>query len=234
LAMMIPPSALAVLFGILAGVSIAKILIAIIIPALVSAALYALYIIIRCAFQPWLAPVYETPRYSIKEKIQDSLKYLLPVGGIIFLVVGVIFVGVATPTEAAATGAIGTFIMAACYRKCNWELLKKSAFNTVIITGMMFMIVAGAGAFTQILAYTGSTKGLIAFSLGSSLPPILILIAMQAVVFLLGMFMSSLPIMMISLPIFMPVVNALHFDPVWFGVMYLINIEMGSITRPLA
>ncbi|MBW2609775.1 MAG: TRAP transporter large permease subunit [Deltaproteobacteria bacterium] len=232
LAMMIPPSALAILFGSIGEVSIGGILMAIIIPGLLMATLYALYIIIRCFLQPSLAPAYDTPSISLREKITDSLRYLLPVGGIIFLVVGVIFLGIATPTEAAATGAIGTFILAAFFKRFNPELVKKSAFNTVGITVMMFMIITGARAFTQILAFTGATKGLIDFALGLPLSPILILIATQFVVFFLGMFMSPLPIMMITLPIFMPVVEALGYHSLWYGVIYLINIEMASTSPP--
>lgn len=232
LAMMIPPSALAVLFGSIGEVSIGGILIAIIIPGLVMAALYAVYIIGRCYFQPDLAPVYDAPSSTLSEMILSTLKYLLPVGGIIFLVVGVIFLGVATPTEAAATGAIGCFILAALYRKLTWAMIKKATFNTLGITVMMFMIITGARAFSQIMAFSGASNGLIEYTLTLPLPPILIIVAMQFVVFFLGMFISPLPIMMITLPIFMPVVQAFRFDPLWFGVIYLINIEMASTSPP--
>lgn len=232
LAMMIPPSALAVLFGSIGEVSIGGILIAIIIPGLVMAALYAVYIIGRCYFQPDLAPVYDAPSSTLSEMILSTLKYLLPVGGIIFLVVGVIFLGVATPTEAAATGAIGCFILAALYRKLTWAMIKKATFNTLGITVMMFMIITGARAFSQIMAFSGASNGLIEYALTLPLPPILIIVAMQFVVFFLGMFISPLPIMMITLPLFMPVVHAFRFDPLWFGVIYLINIEMASTSPP--
>jgi tripartite ATP-independent transporter DctM subunit len=232
LAMMIPPSALAVLFGSIGEVSIGGILIAIIVPGLVMAALYAVYIIGRCYFQPSVAPVYDAPSSTLPERILSTLKYLLPVGGIIFLVVGVIFLGIATPTEAAATGSIGCFILAALYRKLSWALIKKATFNTLGITVMMFMIITGARAFSQIMAFAGASKGLIEYTMTLSLSPILIIVAMQFVVFLLGMFMSPLPIMMITLPIFMPVVHAFRFDPIWFGVIYLINIEMASTSPP--
>lgn len=232
LAMMIPPSALAVLFGSIGEVSIGGILIAIIIPGLVMAALYAVYIIGRCYFQPDLAPVYDAPSSTLSEMILSTLKYLLPVGGIIFLVVGVIFLGVATPTEAAATGAIGCFILAALYRKLTWAMIKKATFNTLGITVMMFMIITGARAFSQIMAFSGASNGLIEYTLTLPLPPILIIVAMQFVVFFLGMFISPLPIMMITLPLFMPVVHAFRFDPLWFGVIYLINIEMASTSPP--
>ena len=122
LAMMIPPSALAVLCGAIAEVSIGKILLAIIIPGLLMATAYALYIIIRCVIQPEIAPAYELQRTTLSEKITATVKYVIPQGIIVFLVVGVIFIGVATPSEAAATGTLGTFILSILYRRMNWSV----------------------------------------------------------------------------------------------------------------
>ena len=124
LAMMIPPSGLAVLLGAIGEVSVGRILIAIIIPGLLLAVVYAAYIIIRCILQPHLAPAYEVEHIPFSEKIGDLLKYVVPQGIVIFLVVGVIFIGVATPSEAAATGAVGTVFLAFCYRRMSWEVIK--------------------------------------------------------------------------------------------------------------
>jgi tripartite ATP-independent transporter DctM subunit len=231
LAIMIPPSGLAVLLGALGEFSIGKLLIAIIIPGLLMAVLYATYIILRCKLQPSLAPVYEVPPIPILEKIVATGKYILPLGVIVFLVVGVIILGIATPTEAAATGALGTFILAAAYRRLNWEVVKKSVGSTFEITVMMFIIIAGATAFSQILAYSGASRGLAEFAVGLPLAPILIIIAMMIVLLILGSFMHVVAIMMVTLPTFIPVVYALGFNPVWFGVIYLLNIEM-AVTSP--
>ena len=232
LAIMIPPSDLAILMGALGQISIAGMLIGIIVPGLLMSVLFAAYIILRCYLQPSIAPPYTVRPCSLGEKLIASVRYILPVGVIIFLVIGVIILGIATPTEAAATGALGMFILAFLNRRLNWEVAKKSVRGSLRITIMIFMIIAGATAFSQILAFSGATKGLVQFSLNLPVAPIIILIATQVVGIFMGMFMEIISIMMITLPIFMPVVNALGFNEVWFGVIFLLNIELAMITPP--
>ncbi len=232
LAIMIPPSSLAVILGAIAEISIGKILIAIILPGLLMAVLYTSYIIIRSRLQPHLAPVYDVPLISIFDKVIATVRYILPVGFIIFLVIGLIILGVATPTEAAATGAIGTFVLAAFYRRLNWGLVKKSFSGAIQVTVMMFMIIVGAKAFSQIMAFSGASMGLSELAVGLPLTPIFIVIAMQIVLLFLGMFLPVVPIMMVTIPVFMPVILTLGFDPVWFAVIYLLNIEMATTTPP--
>ncbi len=232
LAIMIPPSSLAVFLGAIGQISIGNILIAIIFPGLVMAVLYATYIIVRCRLQPSLAPAYDLPPTPILDRIMPTVKYILPVGFIIFLVIGVIFLGVATPTEAAATGALGTYLLAAFYGKLNWEVVKKSLMATLRITGMIFIIIAGAMAFSQNLAITGASRGVIEFALGLPLAPIVIIIAMQVIVLIMGMFMDEGAIIMITIPLFMPVVLSLGFSPVWFAVIFLLNLEMAGTSPP--
>ncbi len=232
LAMMIPPSGLAVLLGALAGVSIGRILIGIILPGLLMAVLYAVYIIIRSRLQPHLAPSYGVASVPLSDKLFSAVKYILPAGVIIFFVVGFILLGWATPSEAAATGALGTFLLVAAYKKLNWQVVKKSLVGTLTVTGMIFTIIAGAKVFTQVMARSGAMQGAIEFSLGLPLAPILLLIAMQIIVFLMGMFMGPVPIMMITLPLFMPVIAHLGFDPVWFCILFLLNLEMGQTSPP--
>jgi tripartite ATP-independent transporter DctM subunit len=232
LAMMIPPSALAVLCGAIAEISIGKILIAIIVPGLSMAVVYATYIVIRCICQPDLAPPYEITHVPFAEKLIATVRYVLPQGLVVFLVVGVIFFGVATPSEAAATGALGTFFIALIYGKLNWEVVYKAVRGTLSVTGMLFLIIAGAMAFSQILGFSGASAGLSMVATGLSLPPIVIVIIMQIIVLFLGGFMDVVSIMMIVLPIFVPVVLALGFDAVWFAVIFLLNIEMASTSPP--
>jgi tripartite ATP-independent transporter DctM subunit len=141
LAVMIPPSAIAILFGVIAEVSIGRILIAIIIPGLIMASLYAAYVVIRCSFQPHIAPPYDMPPIPIKQKIALTLKNIVPLSVIIFLVTGVILLGIATPTEAAATGALGTFLVVAAYRRLSWEVVKKSVTRATSVTVMIFIII---------------------------------------------------------------------------------------------
>jgi len=233
LAHMIPPSALGVLLGAIALISIGRILIAIIIPGLLVATLFAIYIFIRCKLQPHLAPAYEVPPTSLSDKFMSFVRYVLPVGLIIFLVIGVIFMGIATPSEAAATGAIGSFILAAICGKLNWGVVKKSVASTASITVMILMIIAGASAFSQNLAFTGASRGLIELAVGFTVTPILIIVAMQVVVIILGAFMECASILMITLPLFIPIVLTLGYDPVWFAVLMLINLEMAVISPPV-
>jgi len=232
LAIMIPPSGLAVLLGAIGEISVGRILIAIIIPGLLMAVLYATYIITRCWLQPSIAPVYEVLPTPLSEKLVSAVYYVLPLGFIVFLVVGLIFMGVATPSEAAATGALGTFILTAFYRKLNWGLVKESIMSTVRVTVMLFMIIAGAMAFSQIVAFSGASRSLVNFAVGLTLSPILIIATMLLVSLFLGMFINLLAILMLTLPLFVPLVIALGFDPVWFAVIFLLTLEMGATSPP--
>ncbi len=232
LAIMIPPSTLAILLGVIGQISIGQILVAIILPGLVLASCYAVYIILRCKIQPSIAPPYDVPKLSIMEKIVPTVKYVLPIAFIIFLVIGLIMLGVATPSESAACGAIGCILLALAYRKLHWNILTKAVGETVYITSMMLMIILGATAFSHILAYTGATGGMGEFVVGLPVSPIFIIISMQIVVAILGCFMDVVAIMMVTLPIFVPVVVGLGFNPVWFAVLIMINLEMASITPP--
>ena len=232
LAIMIPPSALGVLLASLSRISVGGMLMAIIIPGIIMALLYAGYIVLRAYLQPDLAPVYEVERVLFREKVILTLKYVLPLSTIVFLVIGLMFIGVATPTESAALGALGCFALVFIYQGWNWKVIKESVSSTLRITVMMFMILTGATAFSQILAFSGASSGLVGLAGGLDLPPIMILIFMQVILIFMGVFMEPLTIMMVTLPIYMPIVKTLGFDPLWFGTIMLINMEMATTTPP--
>lgn len=232
LAIMIPPSALGVLLAALGRFSVGRFLIAIIVPGLIMAVLYGAYVVGRCWLQPELAPSYAVSPTSLLDKIRATLRYVLPLSSIVFLVVGLIFLGIATPTEAAALGALGCLVLAFIYRGLSWEVLKTSVTGTLQVTIMMLMILTGSTAFAQILAYTGATQGLVECALSIPLPPICVLIAMQVVLLIMGTFMEPLTIMMVTLPIFMPIVEKLAFNPLWFGAIMLLNMEMATTSPP--
>ncbi len=232
LAMMIPPSAPAVVLGSLAQISIGKLLLAIVGPGLLMAIIYAIYIIGRCSLQPSLAPAYGTSHTSLSEKLVLSFKYIVPVGFIIFLVMGVVLLGVATPSEAAATGTLGMFILVAAHKRLTWEVITKSFSGALRVTVMVLFIMCGAATFSQILAFSGGGQGLVRFVLAQSMPPMVILVSMHLIAIFLGMFLGAISIMMITLPLFMPVVNSLGFNPVWFGATYMISLEMAQISPP--
>ena len=148
------------------------------------------------------------------------------------MVIGVIYVGIATPTEAAATGALGCYLFALVTGRLTWDVIKKSLKGTLRVTVMILMIVSTSDIFSQILSFSGAVNGLVDFILAVPAHRMIILIGMQAVLILLGMFMNAQSIMMITLPIFMPIVQILEFNTIWFAVIYMINMEMASMTPP--
>ncbi|MBN1834268.1 MAG: TRAP transporter large permease subunit [Spirochaetales bacterium] len=232
LAIMIPPSAMAVFIGALAGVSIGKLLIAIVLPGLLMALLYALYIILRCKIQPTVAPSYEVAAAPLSTKLINTAKYILPIGVIVFLVIGVILLGIATPSEAAATGTLGMFLLAAAYRRLSWDMVKKAVIETVKITGMIYLITASATTYGQILAASGATRGLIEFATGLPMHPLLIVVGMIVVLLFLGMFMSPAAMVLITIPLFVPIVGLLGFNKVWFAVVVLLCTEIATTSPP--
>ena len=231
LAMIIPPSILCVMVAILAQVNVGKLLIAGVIPGLILAGFYVVYILVRAHLQPHLAPSFAPPQVSWNERFK-ALAVASPLVIIIFLVLGLIFMGITTPSEAAATGAAGTLLLAIAYRKLTWLKLKAAILESALITGMVFMILLSSATFSQLLAYTGTSGALAASATGAVVPPIVMVIIMQLVMILLGMFVDVVSIIMITIPIFFPIIRALGFDPIWFGILMLVNIEMAEFSPP--
>lgn len=232
LAMMIPPSALGVILAALAGLSIGKILIGAVLPGLLMALLYFGYIVVRCRLDPSLTPAYEVERVPLREKLLAIAKHLLPLGMIVFLVTGLIVVGVATPTESAALGCLGSVILVAAYGRLTWPVVRDSVSGALKITAMMLAILVGAIGFSQILAFSGASRGLLQYVTGLAMEPIITILLMQLVVLALGSFMEQIAIMLITLPIYIPIVQALGYDPIWFGILLLINLQMALTTPP--
>jgi tripartite ATP-independent transporter DctM subunit len=232
LSMLIPPSALAILLAALNQISIGGLLVAGIVPGIMIACCYACYVVIRSFLQPHLAPPFEVQDIPLRKKIRDTMVFVLPLGLIIFLVIGLIFLGVATPSESAALGALGTVVLALAYGRMSFEVLKKSVLGSVRITAMMFIIIVGSMTFSQIMAFSGASSGLIQIVTNLDLPPIMILIAMQVMLLFLGCFMDNLSMVMVAVPIFLPITQALHFDTLWFSLIMLINMEMANTTPP--
>jgi len=232
LAILIPPSALAVFLGAVAQVSIGKLLLAIIIPGLLVAAMFIGYIIIRCIINPSLAPNYEVPHVSLSQKIRIIFTQIAPVVLVIFAVIGSVFTGIATPGESAALGVIACYILAAIYRKLSLKTIRVSAQNTIHVTVMVFFIVVGSISFSRILATTGAITGLIGWATGLEVHPVMLVIATQLILIFLGAFMDPASIVMITVPVFFPLIKALGYDTLWFAVISLINIQLGLISPP--
>lgn len=231
LAMIIPPSVLAVLLGSLGQIPVGDLLISGIIPGLLLATSYAAYIFIRVKIKPSLAPDVTGEKFPLAVRIR-ALVSILPIMIITLTIWGVMLFGIATPSEAAAIGVIGSLVVMAIYKRLSWAILKVAVFDSVKITSMIFLIIISASAFSQILAFTGTTSQLVSFATQSGLAPWAILVAMIVTAILLGSFLDELALLMISIPIYMPVVKALAFDPVWFGLLMLITLEIATISPP--
>lgn len=232
LAIMIPPSALGVVLASLARFSVGKLLVAIVIPGFIMSALYSGYIILRAILQPDLAPAYRVDEISLRDKLTASVRYVFPLGSIVFLVIGLIFLGIATPTESAALGALGCFLLTIVYRGLRLDLIRLAMTSTIRNTGMIFLIMSASVAFSQIMAYTQATSELVTIISKMALPPMALIVMMQLVMLLMGTFLESMPIMMITIPIFFPIVKALGLDTIWFGVVMLLNMEMAMTSPP--
>ncbi len=232
IAMLIPPSALAILLGSLAGISIAGLLLASIVPALILSAMYFAYIVIRCWLQPEIAPSYDLPPMTLKERVMPLFTRVLPLMGIFLVVVGSIFLGLATPTESAALGAVASTIAAFAYGRLSWKSFVTASRETLSLTVMTLFIIAGSIVFSQLLAFTGATSGFSRLIVDSGLSPMMLVVGMLAVLLVLGCFMDQVSMMMITIPLFMPVVFAIGVDPVWFGVLMLLVLEISLATPP--
>lgn len=232
LATMIPPSALGVLFAAIAEIPAGPFLIAIVAPGALMAALYAAYIVIRCTLQPHLAPSYAPEPVPLRRKLINTVRYVLPIVVVVFLVTGLIFLGIATPTESAALGAAGALAVAYLFGEMNARSLKVALGSTLRTTAMMFMILAGSTAFSQILAFSGASSGLISTVSALQVDPIWIVVAMQVLLLILGTFMEPLSIMLLTIPIYYPITSSLGIDPIWFGAIMLLNMQMASTTPP--
>ena len=232
LAILIPPSGLGVLLGSLAKIDIGKLLIAGVLPGLVLATLYVLLIFGMVKLDPKSAPQYDVEAVRLRTKLLMIATHLLPMGLVVFMVIGLILLGIATPTESAAFGVLGVIVLAAAFRSLTWQAIVRSIRGALIVTCMVLLVVMASSTFSQILAFSGATSGLVGWVEGLELSPILILILMFAVLLVMGMFMDQVSIMLLTIPIFFPLAQSMEFDLIWFGIVMLLSLEMSGITPP--
>jgi tripartite ATP-independent transporter DctM subunit len=230
--MLIPPSGLAVLLGGLAGISISDLLIAGILPGIILSVVFIGYIILRVSMNPSLAPSEEVEAYHGWERWGPFVKRVLPLGIIIGLVIGSMVAGWATPTESAAVGCAATAAVAAGYRLFTYKALKDSLLGTAMVTGMIMFIILGATTFSQILAFSGATSGLVRLVTDAQLAPLAVVFGMIALLLFLGLFIDQASIMMLTVPLFMPLVKSLSIDPIWFGILFLMCMQIGLLSPP--
>lgn len=234
LAPIIPPSLLAIIVGSIADVSIAKLLIAGVIPGLMMGGIFLVYVFARIAMNPDLAPGNvddERADTSVGEIIMAFVR-ILPFAIVIFSVMGFILLGIATPSESAATGVVGALITAAIYRNLSFKMIWSSVMASITVSAMILAIMAMSKMFTQLLAFTGATYELVDLVANLGYGPLTMLLIMLAVPFVLCMFIDTIAVILLTIPIYQPVVTALDFDPVWFWLLFLINITLGAITPP--
>jgi tripartite ATP-independent transporter DctM subunit len=231
--MLIPPSALTVLLGSLAGISISGLLIGGIVPGLILSALFVGYIIVRAVADPALAPQETLAEGPVGfARWAPFVVHVMPLILIFALVIGAMTRGWATPTEAAALGAAGTIAAAALYRSLTWTNLMKALLGTVAVSGTILFIIVGATTFAQVLSFSGVVNGLISLVTGLGLSVNALVIAMLLILLFLGCFVDQVSMMLITLPFFMPLVQHYGIDPVWFGVLFLICMQLGLLTPP--
>jgi len=230
--MLIPPSALTVLLGSLSGISIARLLVAGIVPGVLLSAAFVGYIVARAWLDPALAPAFDQARPSGRARWRPLIVYVAPLVLIFVAVILAMVAGWATPTESAAVGAVATVVVAAAYGALTLASLVRALLGTAAITGVILFIILGATTFAQILTFSGATGGLVDAIRDAALTAPVVLAAMLLVLLVLGCFVDQVSMMLITLPFFMPLVELYRLDPVWFGVLFLICMQLGLLTPP--
>ncbi|WP_231710246.1 TRAP transporter large permease [Roseibium limicola] len=233
LAPIIPPSVLIVIVATLADVSIGKLLISGVGPGLVAAVLFLGYIGFRVMRNPALSP-----DADIAEDAKGwggklrSVILMLPFSIIVFSVMGLILLGIATPSEAAATGVLGSIVVSMVYRSFSIKMLLEALENAVFITAMIMAIVFSSNLFGQLLAFTGATRHLVELGEVFAGQPYMVLAVLLGIVFIMCMFIDQIALMLILVPIYQPLVQSTGFDPIWFWLLVLLNLTVGGMTPP--
>jgi C4-dicarboxylate transporter DctM subunit len=230
LGILIPPSTIFIIYGIMTEQSIGKLFMAGVLPGILLTLLFILTIVIWTRLRPDICE--KAPKAAWKERIA-SLTGVIETFILFFIVMGGLFAGLFTPTEAAAIGAFGTLLIALIGRNLSWRGLIRSLDETTRVSCMIFVIVAGATVFGHFLAVTGIPANVGIWVSGLSLPPPVIIGLILLVYLVLGCLMDSLAMIMLTIPIFFPVVTTLGYDPIWFGVIIVLVTEMGVITPPV-
>jgi tripartite ATP-independent transporter DctM subunit len=232
LGIIIPPSVIAILYGSITGTSVGKLFMGGFVPGILIAGVMILYCTVRCIRNPkYGPPVPAEERASLRKKIA-SLKNVVFPFLLILLVLGVIYSGICTPTEASAIGALGAILCSLVNRRLNWKSLRAASLRTLNITCMAMWIVIGAKSFASIYTAGGASDFILSLVKDLAIPPLTMIWIMQVIFFILGMFIDPVGMCMICSPVFLPIVTNLGFDPTWFGILFILNCGMAYITPP--
>ncbi len=233
IAMLIPPSALAVMLGSLAGISIAELLIGGILPGLLMAVCFLGYVILRSRANPDHAPADDNVVVAHGwARWKPFVRDVVPLFAIFVAVVGSMLAGWASPTESAAIGAVAAVIATAAYRALTLRALYKSLMETARVSIIILFVMVASTTFSQLLSFSGATSGFLGVMNQFELSPLMLVLGMLAILLILGCVIDQISMMMITLPFFMPLAHAAGIDPVWLGVMMLIAMELGLLTPP--
>ncbi len=231
LGFLIPPSMIMIIYGVLANVSIGKLFIGGILPGLLLATAYSLYIMGIALVKKDIVPVIHD-EITWKDRF-EALIELVPIFALIVLVVGSIYKGIATPTEAAALGVVGSIILAIYFRNFSFEIFKDALLNTIKTTAMISFIIAGASFLGQVVGFLGIATALSEFVTSLELSPYMLIILIGLMYIVLGMILDGISIVVMTLPIVLPIVTLAGFDPLWFGVFLVFMVELSQITPPV-
>lgn len=230
---LIPPSVVFIIYGMAAGQSVGKLFMGGVFPGLLLAGMYISYVTIRCFINPELGPALpkEERMIPLKQKLGYGRALILP-SFLIIAVLGSIFAGVATPTEAAGIGATGAILITATRRRLTWQAIKETVFETMRTTAMLTWLFFGASALIGVYTLAGGAEFVESTLYGLRLGPWGIIIVMQIILIIMGMFLDWLGILLLTIPIFVPIIIKLGFDPVWFGVLFVMNMQLSYLTPP--
>jgi tripartite ATP-independent transporter DctM subunit len=230
---MVPPSIVLIIYGLTANVSIGELFVATVIPALLLGGLYITYIIVRCTINPALAPPLPPEELDIPlaEKLQSIKNIILPVL-VAVLVLGSIYGGIASVTEASSMGVLGVLLSTWVRGELKWSMLHKSLRQTLNTCGMIVWIGIGANALVGAYNLMGGNRFVEGAILGLDVAPLVIIMVMMAILLLLGLFMDWIGIALLTMPIFVPIVIKLGFDPIWFGILFSMNMQVSYLSPP--
>lgn len=231
LGFLIPPSLIMIIYGILSDTSIGQLFIAGVIPGLFLGGMYSVYIIIRALARPDLVPA-QDESFTTREKLA-ALKELLPVFGLILAVLGGIYAGLTTPTEAAAIGVAGSIILAAAFRNLTRANFMEALLAAVKTSAMICFIIAGAAFLSQVVGFIGIARAISAYITGLELSPYMLIFVCGLMYLVLGMILDGISIVVMTLPIVLPIVLNAGFDPLWFGIFLVLMVELSQITPPV-